>query len=296
MKTAAKIRSLASVDGKDICHTICLHPDLQMIHSILYIESKIAPTVSIRAWAIMFFWTDTNVFHFSLPITNADIIVLLKQYLYNKLSLNYSKTVYMIFNSDKKQGSPFRVQIGSNQINRVHSTKYLGMHLDNKLNWDTHISKLESKLSCYSGIFYRIREYLSTNELKMIYFSLVYSHLQYAIGAWGSAIKTSLHRLNTIHNKIIKTISWSSFRCHVTPAYSQLNLLKIEDIHQLEISKLMHNFHSNRMPNTFDRLFTAVHSVHTHEARSSANTSVTQSAPNMEKDQSNSKAQESGSK
>jgi len=49
MKTAAKIRSLASVDGKDICHTICLHPDLQMIHSILYIESKIAPTVSIRA-------------------------------------------------------------------------------------------------------------------------------------------------------------------------------------------------------------------------------------------------------
>ena len=72
---------------------------------------------------------------------------------HNKLSLNCSKTVYMIFNSDKKQSSPFRVQIGSNLINRVHSTKYLGMHLDHKLSWDTHISKLESKLSCYSGNF-----------------------------------------------------------------------------------------------------------------------------------------------
>ena len=92
----------------------------------------------------------------------------------------------------------------------------------------------------------------------MIYFSLVYSHLQYAIGAWGSATTNSLHRLNTIHNKIIKTISWSSFRCHVTPVYSHLNLLKVEDIHQLEIAKLVRNFHSNRMPNTFDRLFTAV--------------------------------------
>jgi len=109
----------------------------------------------------------------------------------------------MIFNSDKKQSSPFKVQIGSNLIHRVNSTKYLGMHLDHELNWDTHISKLESKLSCYSGIFYRIREYLSTNELKMMYFSLVYSHLKYAIGAWGSATKTNLHRLNTIHNKII---------------------------------------------------------------------------------------------
>ena len=28
---------------------------------------------------------------------------------HNKLSLNYSKTVHMIFNSDKKQSSPFRV-------------------------------------------------------------------------------------------------------------------------------------------------------------------------------------------
>ena len=77
---------------------------------------------------------------------------------HNKLSLNYSKTVYMIFNLDKKQSSQFRVQIGNHLINRVNSTKYLGMHSDNKLNWDTHISKLESKLSCYSGIFYRIRE------------------------------------------------------------------------------------------------------------------------------------------
>jgi len=142
---------------------------------------------------------------------------------HNKLPLNYSKTFYMIFNSDKKQSSPFKVQIGSHLINRVNSTKYLGMHLDNKLNWDTHISKLESKLSCYSGIFYRIREYLSTNEPKMINVSLVYSHLQYVIGTLGSATKTSLHRLNTIHNKIIKTISWTSFRCHVTPVYSQLN-------------------------------------------------------------------------
>jgi len=60
----------------------------------------------------------------------------------------------------------------------------------------------------------------------------------------------------------------------------------------------MHNFHSNRMPNTFDHLFTAVNYAHIHETKvlPQANTSVTQSAPNMEKDQSNSKAQESGSK
>jgi len=149
---------------------------------------------------------------------------------HSKLSLNYGKTVFMIFNSHNKQSCPFRVQIGSNLINRVNSTKYLGMHLDHNLNWDTHISKLENKLSCYSGIFYSIRDNLSTNALKTIYFSFVYSHLQYAVGACDSATQASLHRPNTIHNRIIKNISWSSYRCHVTPLYGQLNLLKLNDI------------------------------------------------------------------
>ena len=42
---------------------------------------------------------------------------------HNKLSLHYSKTVYMIFSSDMKQSSPFRVQISSHLIHRVNSTK-----------------------------------------------------------------------------------------------------------------------------------------------------------------------------
>jgi len=55
---------------------------------------------------------------------------------YNKLSLKYSKTVCMVFNSDK-QCSPFRPQIGRNLFNRVNSTKYFGMHLESKQGY-TH--------------------------------------------------------------------------------------------------------------------------------------------------------------
>ena len=132
----------------------------------------------------------------------------------------------------------------------------------------------------------------------MIYFSLVYSHLQYAIGAWGSATKNSLHRLNTTNSRIIKTICWRSCRCHATPLCGQLNLLKVDDIYQLEITKLMHNFHSNRIPGTFDRLFTAVNSVHTHETRiyTSGQYFCHPVCSKYGKDPSSSKAQKTGSK
>jgi len=65
----------------------------------------------------------------------------------------------MIFNSDKKQSSPFRVQIGSNLLNRVHSTKYLGMHLDHKL---TGIHIFQSLKANYLAILVYFTEFEST--------------------------------------------------------------------------------------------------------------------------------------
>ena len=76
-----------------------------------------------------------------------------------------------------------------------------------------------------------------TKEHLNSYFSIVYSHLQYAIGAWGGVGKTSLRRLNVLHNKIM---SYTSFRSKLDPLYKYLNLLKVDDIYKLEIGKIMH--------------------------------------------------------
>jgi len=70
-------------------------------------------------------------------------------------------------------------------------------------------------------------------------------------------------------------------------------------IYQLEIAKLMHNQLPQQQNAQHIWPFTAVNSVHTHKTRSSTSgqyTTVIQSAPNVEKDQSSSKAQEPGSK
>jgi len=45
--------------------------------------------------------------------------------------------------------------------------------------------------------------------------------------------------------------------------------LKLDDIYQLEIAKLMHNVRSDILSSTFNRPLTTVSSVHTHQTRSS---------------------------
>ena len=116
-------------------------------------------------------------------------------------------------------------------------------------------------------MFYRIRYYLSNNALRSVCYSLTYSHLQYASGVWGGAGKTALNRLNVLHNYVLRTTTYSSYKPRVSPLYENLNLLKINDICILEIGKVMHNLHWRRIPVNFDHLFTSVNQDNSHATR-----------------------------
>ena len=104
--------------------------------------------------------------------------------------------------------------------------------------------------------------------MKSLYFSFVYSHLQFAIGAWGGVGITTLNQLYVLHNKIIRAMTYSSFRTKITPLYKKLNLLKLDDIYSLELGKIMHKFHPGNLPDNFNHLFTPVNQVHCHAKRS----------------------------
>ena len=55
----------------------------------------------------------------------------------NKLSLNYSKTTYLLFNKHlpSSVNTNFKVLINNIQIDRNKVVKYLGVHIDENLNW-----------------------------------------------------------------------------------------------------------------------------------------------------------------
>jgi len=103
---------------------------------------------------------------------------------FNMLSLNYSKISYMLTGPSDKRLQDFTAQMNDNTIFQTSFTKYLGVYIDDKLIWSDHFTNLEKTISRSVGIFYRIRHYLNDRALKSLYFSIVYSNLQYAIGAW----------------------------------------------------------------------------------------------------------------
>ena len=51
---------------------------------------------------------------------------------------------------------------------------------------------------------YKIRHYVNLSVLKSVYYSLVYSHLVYAIEVWGSACDTVLKKLFVQNRKAVR--------------------------------------------------------------------------------------------
>jgi hypothetical protein len=138
------------------------------------------------------------------------------------LAINYEKTKYILFNknSSNHRDRFDRIQIGSDTILRTNSYSYLGLIIDEKLNWSAHISSLCSKISKYTFVFAKLRHIMCFTLLKRLYYALVHSNIVYLLPIWGNAPQTYLNCLQTLQNKIVKIIKFLPFDSPTDSLYS----------------------------------------------------------------------------
>ena len=97
----------------------------------------------------------------------------------NKLSLNYFKTTYLLIEPKANNSTfhNFNVNLKGIKIQKSLSTKYLGVILDENLDWKLHIKYLHTKLSQAVGILAKLRHYLNRKNLVVMYYVFFYSHI-----------------------------------------------------------------------------------------------------------------------
>ena len=89
----------------------------------------------------------------------------------------------MLF-SDKKITEP-TITMRKMRLNKVSSTKYLGIHIDNNLKFNTHYNKVCNQLTPAIGSIGKIAYFLPNAVKIKLYYSLIYSRMSYRILAWG---------------------------------------------------------------------------------------------------------------
>ena len=192
---------------------------------------------------------------------NAKLAKLNEWFVSNKLTVNYTKTNYIVFcGKIRKTFSP-EITMGSHTLKRVSSTKYLGIMFDEDLNWKCHVSYLSSKISKCCNIMYKMRHLVPLESCISMYYCLFYSKMSYGILCWGSASNDTTNAIRVLQNKIVKTMLFKPFDTRIKPLFYELNLLNVKDLYHFEIAKHVHKFHTASLPDVFRNQFSFVSST-----------------------------------
>ena len=124
----------------------------------------------------------------------------------NRLSLNIDKTNFMIFRPKGKNEECPTIHINGSSILEVGNAKFLGVIIDNKLNWLGHIKCISRKIAKGTGIIIKARKSFESEILLHLYNALILPHISYCVHIWGTTASVHLHRLHVLQKKIVRII------------------------------------------------------------------------------------------
>ena len=146
----------------------------------------------------------------------------------NKLSINTTKTKYIIFkSSNKKCDTEINIQLNHNTIQQVTHVKFLGVIIDQNLTWKNHINSVLKNIIKATALIAKLRHFTNRNTLKLIYYALVYPFLTYGNLTWGNTYPTRLQKLLNVQKKFIRLITFKSYLEHTEPLFHKLKILNI---------------------------------------------------------------------
>ena len=90
----------------------------------------------------------------------------------------------------REKNASCTLNLSDKKVKKVDHVKFLGVVIDDELNWEAHVKHLKSKLCAALVIIKRIKRYILKSEYINIFNSLFMSHLSYCISAWGGISKT----------------------------------------------------------------------------------------------------------
>ena len=147
----------------------------------------------------------------------------------NKISLNASKTEMLIFRDPRKRiDFELKLTIDGKKIVPSRFVKYLGIYIDNFLSWQKQEQDMRSRLSRAAGMLCKIRHYVNLDTLKMVYYGIFGSILNYGSLIWGQHNRI-VNRLQIIQNKAVRYMTFKPKRVSTAPLFKEAGILNLSD-------------------------------------------------------------------
>ena len=228
--------------------TTCLHS-----HISIYSNLALIPNTHITfplTWCSNHEYTTLYMCHENLNYISfcieQDLLILSDWFKANSLTLNLTKSVAMTFKHKNSIGKLTGLQIEGVSLPLVKETKFLGIWLDDGLNWNCHLNKLSTKIKRNIYLLRNHKNTLDCNTLKLIYLAQIQSHINYGLVLWGGmASSEQLNKIRKTFNMCMKILKPKT---EISKSYSDLKILMLDQLIELEHNKLTYKISKGSLP------------------------------------------------
>jgi hypothetical protein len=106
------------------------------------------------------------------------------------------------------------------QITTLSNIKFLGININDSMNWSCHVEYIIPKVSSACYIMRRVKHYMTLNTLKTIYYSYFNTVMSYGLFLWGNSLQKRIIRIMTNCNNRVSCRSLFR-RLEILPLSSQ---------------------------------------------------------------------------
>jgi hypothetical protein len=156
-----------------------------------------------------------------------------------RIKANETKSVHVTFTTRRETCPP--VHINDVQIPQENHVKYLGLHLDRRLNWHTHIFAKCKVLGISLTKMYWLlgrKSKLSTSNKLLIYKTILKPIWTYGIQLWGTTSNSNIEILERFQSKVLRLIVNAPWYVPNSGIHKDLRILSVKE----EISRFSSHY------------------------------------------------------
>ena len=142
----------------------------------------------------------------------------------NKLVLNLEKNIYNEI-CNNKSTTLCTDSYKDKCIEEVVDLKFLGIQIDNRLNWRNHIDQIIPRLSIACYMVRRMCHICNNDTLRSIYFAYFHSVVSYGMIFWGNFSRS--RKIFTLQQKIIRIMMGAPPRTSCRKLFKKLEILTV---------------------------------------------------------------------
>ena len=163
---------------------------------------------------------DTQIFSSSYDVNelviklNSDLANVGDWLIENKLQMHPSKSKLMFIGSSynlNNKNTEQPVVVNNTPVSRADTHKCLGVHIDEKLSWDSHIDMICKKASADIGAMRRIKPFVPVDTLKKVYKSLAQPYFEYCSPLWDNCGKLQKDKLQRFQSRAARILTGANY-------------------------------------------------------------------------------------